>query len=64
MLINDSPMLKVVSPKSKRKLPLFVEEEQIRSLLNEVEFDSGFIGERDKFIIEFFYVTGIRFLNL
>ena len=33
-VINDSPMLKVVAPKSKRKLPLFVEEEQIRFLTN------------------------------
>ena len=63
-VINDSPMLKVVAPKSKRKLPLFVEEEQIRLLLDEVQFDFGFIGDRDKLIIEFFYVTGVRLSEL
>ena len=62
--INESPMLKVASPKSKKRLPIFVEEEQIESLLNEVEFDDGFIGERDKLIIELFYVTGIRVSEL
>ena len=43
---------------------MFVEEYQIESLLNEVEFDDGFIGQRDKLIIEFFYVTGIRLSEL
>ena len=45
-------------------MPLFVEEDQIESLLNGVEFDDGFIGERDKLIIELFYVTGIRLSEL
>ncbi len=63
-VISDSPMLKVVSPKSKKRLPLFIEENQIESLLNEVEFDSGFVGQRDKLIIELFYATGIRISEL
>ena len=63
-VIQESPMLKVVAPKSKKRLPLFVEEDQIESLLNGVEFDNGFIGERDKLIIELFYVTGIRLSEL
>ncbi len=33
-------------------------------MLNGVEFDDGFIGERDKLIIELFYVTGIRLSEL
>ena len=53
-----------MAPKSKKRLPLFVEEDQIESLLNGVEFDDGFIGERDKLIIELFYVTGIRLSEL
>ena len=63
-VIQESPMLKVVAPKSKKRLPLFVKEDQIESLLNGVEFDDGFIGERDKLIIELFYVTGIRLSEL
>jgi integrase/recombinase XerC len=62
--ILESPMLKVVSPKSKKRLPIFIEEDQIESLLNEVEFDDDFIGARDKLIIELFYVTGIRLSEL
>lgn len=63
-MISESPMLKIVAPKSKKRLPVFIEENQIESLLNEVEFDEGFIGERDKLIIELFYVTGIRLSEL
>ena len=63
-VILESPMLKVVAPKSKKRLPVFIEEYQIESLLNEVKFDDGFVGERDKLIIELFYVTGIRLSEL
>tara|TARA_B100000902_G_C27219549_1_gene868873 strand:- start:483 stop:1352 length:870 start_codon:yes stop_codon:yes gene_type:complete len=63
-VIKDNPMLKVISPKSKKRLPVFVDEDQIQSLLNEVKFSEGFIGERDKLIIELFYVTGIRISEL
>ena len=62
--IHENPMLKIVSPKSKKRLPLFIEEDKIESLLNEIDFDDGFIGERDKLIIELFYVTGIRLSEL
>jgi integrase/recombinase XerC len=63
-VISESPMLKIIAPKSKKRLPLFIQENQIENLLNEVDFDEGFIGERDKLIIELFYVTGIRLSEL
>ena len=63
-VIFESPMLRLVSPKSKKRLPVFIEEHEILSLLNEVKFDDGFTGERDKLIIELFYVTGIRLSEL
>ena len=60
----ENPMMKVVAPKSKKRLPVFIEEDQIASLLNEVQFEIGFIGQRNKLIIELFYVTGIRLSEL
>ena len=62
--ITESPMLKVVAPKSKKRLPVFIEENQIENLLNQIKFNDGFVGERDKLIIELFYVTGIRLSEL
>ena len=63
-VILENPMIKLVAPKSKKRLPVFIEEEQIFSLLNEVQFEDGFTGERNKLIIEIFYVTGIRLSEL
>ncbi len=63
-VILENPMIKLVAPKSKKRLPVFIEEEQIASLLNEVHFEDGFTGERNKLIIELFYVTGIRLSEL
>jgi integrase/recombinase XerC len=63
-VLVDNPMIKVVAPKSKTRLPVFIEEQQIESLLNEVQFEDGFVGERNKLIIELFYVTGIRLSEL
>jgi len=60
----ENPMTKVVAPKSKKRLPVFIEEDQIASLLNEVQFEKGFVGQRNKLIIELFYVTGIRLSEL
>ena len=60
----ENPMMKIVAPKSKKRLPVFIEEDQIASLLNEVQFETGFIGQRNKLIIELFYVTGIRLSEL
>ncbi len=57
-------MLKIVGPKTSKGLPLFVKENEIKLLLEEVVFESGFIGKRDKLIIEIFYLTGMRLTEL
>jgi integrase/recombinase XerC len=62
LIVN--PMLKIIPPKSKKKIPVFIDEDSMQSLLNEVSFPKGFIGERDKLIIELFYVTGVRLSEL
>ena len=62
--LKESPMLKVVAPKSKKRLPVFIEEDQMESLLTKITFEDGFIGQRNKLIIELFYVTGIRLSEL
>ena len=63
-VLIENPITKVVAPKSKKRLPVFIEEDQIASLLNEVQFEKGFVGQRNKLIIELFYVTGIRLSEL
>lgn len=59
-LVAADPLRKVTGPKQKKALPVFVREEEMNRLLDEVEFDEGFEGCRDHTIIETFYATGMR----
>ena len=58
------PMLKVVGPKKKKPLPSFVREEDMNRLLDDVPFDGGFEGQRNRMILEMFYATGMRLSEL
>tara|TARA_B100001758_G_C18341198_1_gene574424 strand:+ start:48 stop:917 length:870 start_codon:yes stop_codon:yes gene_type:complete len=62
--IDSNPMLRIINPKSSKKLPVFIEKHEIEFLLDKIEFDDSFVGDRDKLIIELFYVTGIRLSEL
>lgn len=58
--ITINPMLKVVSPKVPKKLPVYIEAHKLDFLLDSTEFSSGFEGVRDRLILELFYGTGMR----
>jgi integrase/recombinase XerC len=53
-------MLKVVSPKVAKKLPVYVAAERLDFLLDRAEFPNDFDGRRDHLIIELLYGTGMR----
>ena len=59
IVVND-PLEKVVLPKTKKRLPVFVEEESLNKLLDDYEFGNDFQGTRNMTIIEMLYLTGIR----
>lgn len=59
-LITIDPTRKITGPKNKKTLPAFLKEEEMNRLLDETDFGKGFIGCRDRMIIEMFYVTGMR----
>jgi len=60
----ENPTLKIVSPKISKKLPVFVEKSNINNLLDKEYFKNDFCGHRDRLIIEVFYFTGIRLMEL
>ena len=62
--LNSNPTLKLLSPKSSKRLPVFVEKENMNNLFDSNFFDNSFCGRRDKLIIELFYFTGIRLSEL
>jgi integrase/recombinase XerC len=53
-------MSKISGPKTPKRLPSFVDEHQMEDLFTEVKFDEGFVGQRDKLILDLLYQTGIR----
>jgi len=59
-VITGDPTAKVVLPKRKKRLPGFVDEESLRSLLDGNNFGDDFAGFRNKTIIEMLYLTGMR----
>ena len=58
------PTIKVVGPKKKKPLPSFVREKDMNRLLDEIPFQEGFEGCRDRMILEMFYATGMRLSEL
>jgi len=59
-LINTNPAENIVLPKVRRRLPVFVEEMSLDSLLDSYSFGEDFGGLRDRMIIEMLYTTGMR----
>ncbi|MDO9579772.1 MAG: tyrosine-type recombinase/integrase [Bacteroidales bacterium] len=58
-VIND-PLQKVVLPKRKKSLPVFVEEVALNKLLDDYNFGDDLAGIRNRTIIEMLYFTGMR----
>jgi len=59
-LIKVSPMLKIKVLKTKKKLPHFVNEPDMVSLLDQGDFEDSHSGWRQRLILELFYGTGMR----
>jgi len=62
--LKKDPMRKVQSPKVSKRLPVFVEEKNIREFINQFDFGNELEGIRDRTIIELFYSTGMRLSEL
>lgn len=63
-ILEESPMVKIITPKSSKRLPAFVEKKKMDLLFTEIEFPDNYVGYRDKLILETFYNTGIRLSEL
>jgi integrase/recombinase XerC len=63
-IITQSPMTKVKILKTKKKLPHFVKEPDMVTLLDHAGFDDTHEGWRQKLILELFYGTGMRLSEL
>ncbi len=59
-MISTDPASGVKLPKKTRRLPVFVAEESLDRLLDDFKFGDNFSGLRDRTIVEFLYLTGMR----
>ncbi|MCP4522019.1 MAG: tyrosine-type recombinase/integrase [Cytophagales bacterium] len=62
--IAKNPTNKLQVMKNKKRLPVFVREEEMNQLLDKIEFTDDFFGLRDKLVLELLYGTGIRLSEL
>jgi integrase/recombinase XerC len=62
--IHEDPMVRIIGPKKKKRLPEFVQEEQMIKLDSSEIFSDTFEGIRDRFMLELFYNTGMRLSEL
>lgn len=62
--IAHNPMLKVQAPKTSKRLPVFVDQQKMELLFNDVPFGDGFAGLRDRLVLELFYATSMRLSEL
>lgn len=60
-LITRNPAERVSGPKTTRRLPAFVNDGDLNRVINDsFAYDEGFRGQRDRFLIELLYLTGMR----
>jgi len=62
--IKSSPVNKVIAPKLKKKLPAFVNQQQMERLPDAIMEEKSFETIRNRLIIELLYSTGMRVSEL
>jgi integrase/recombinase XerC len=62
--LKQTPMTHVISPKTGKRLPVFVEQKDMHTLFSRVEFPDDWQGQTDKLLLSVFYNTGIRLSEL
>ena len=62
--IEANPASQIKPLKTEKDLPTFVKEDEITMLLDRVEFEADFFGQRDRLLLELLYSTGIRLAEL
>lgn len=62
--ISTNPTGRLKPLKSEKRLPSFVRENEMVTLLDQVQFSKDFYGQRDRLILELLYATGMRLSEL
>ncbi|HEY2649487.1 MAG TPA: tyrosine-type recombinase/integrase [Puia sp.] len=63
-LLEKSPMTGVITPKSGKRLPVYVEEKDMQTLTEQIDFPDSWQGRTERLLIRIFYNTGVRLTEL
>lgn len=63
-LVEATPMEIINAPKISKRLPVYVEEKDMRTLFDYVEFPETWRGQTEKMVLKLFYYTGMRISEL
>jgi integrase/recombinase XerC len=63
-VIAKDPTYKLKALKTPKRLPEFVQEETIEKIMEEIQYAQDFDGQRDRMVMEFLYLTGVRLSEL
>jgi len=63
-VIAQTPMTKIIAPKIEKRLPQFVADKDMGTLLNHVEFGDDWAGKTERLLIQLLYHTGMRLSEL
>jgi integrase/recombinase XerC len=58
--LEKDPMQKVIAPKTAKRLPVIIQENEMRLLLSKIQYPEGYAGLLHQVILELLYATGIR----
>ena len=62
--VDKNPLSKVITPKTSKRLPVFIGETEINNLFENILYENTYEGKRDQLILELFYATGVRLSEL
>jgi len=62
--VAQSPMVAIIAPRAAKRLPVFVEQQQMAELFSGVEFPDDWEGLTDRLLLALLYNTGMRLSEL
>ncbi len=63
-LVEVNPLNRITSLKTSKRLPVFLEQEKIDLMFDQVDFGEGYPAIRNRLILEMLYSTGMRLAEL
>lgn len=62
--LKQTPMTTVTAPRVSKRLPVFVEQKDMQTLFDHVEFSDDWKGRTERLVLQLFYNTGMRLSEL